>query len=246
MRSEIISILIVLHVAGSILAASPQLVFADNKDLILSGQCHVARGFCFGVGTSFVRTGQTASDNLARELAVLNAKSRLICSKAVEGLVWPTTLDAKTVSLLTELVVCLIDVHSTVRGVVVVHVEKATTGCYTAVIAVPEDNLASVRKVSLDEVARLILEPHWLRANFRKHPKELYSFYLTQREIPPQLSQTRYSSWNDAQLDLFCGIQRPSVDAKSVPNNAKTGEISSKRGMPSAELIANENETIGF
>lgn len=246
MRSNILALLVAL-VAGGGFAAQPQETFDNNRENILSGDCYKVGGYYFGVGRGVIRTTRSASDNFAKEKAVQDAQANLVARKAIEGVVWPDTLDKHSVSTLERLALRFVSVKADIDGVVVVSVEKSGAAMYTAVVAAPESNLQHVQRVLFDEIKLGMLNPHWLKSNFRKSAKELYQFYLTQKKLPDELVGTAYADWSDEKLDMFCGIPRVVADTNAVSSKVD-GEVRGKRGGTGGGqgFVGNINETIDF
>ena len=207
---------VVALVAGGSFAAKPQEAFSSNRDSVLAGDCYKADGYYFGVGSGIVRSARSASDNFAKEKAVQDAKSCLLGRKAVEGVAWPKSLDSHSIAVLSRLVYKYVTVRASISEIEVISVEKTDAVAYTAVVAASDANLKTVPRASFDEVKQILLDPHRLKANFMKHPKELYDFYLTQKKLPDELSKIDFTDWNAEQLDLFCGIPQPNVNTNAV------------------------------
>lgn len=247
MLSKAISLFVIALVAGGGLAAQPQEAFDNNRENILSGDCYKVGGYYFGVGRGVVRTTRSASDNFAKEKAVQDAQANLVGRKAMESVIWPDSLDKQSVSVLERLALRFVSVRADVDGVVTVSVEKSGAAMYTAVVAAPESNLQHVQRASFDEIKLGMLNPHWLKSNFKKSAKELYQFYLTQKKLPDGLAGTAYADWSDEQLDMFCGIPRVVAGTNAVPSKVE-GETRGKGDGAGGgqEFIGNVNETIGF
>lgn len=253
MRFNIALSFVVALVAGGSFAAKPQETFNNNRERILAGDCYKTGGYYFGVGIGIVRSARSASDNFAKEKAVQDAKSNLICRKAVEGVVWPKTLGEHTIAALSRLVYRYITVQATVNEIEVISVEKTDDASYTAVVAALEENLKNVPCASFDEVKLILLSPHRLKANFKKYPKETYEFYLTQKKLPDELVGIDFVNWNDDQLDLFCGVPRPNVNTNAVTEKveadtvgARHSESENQNGVKGKGFTGNINETIEF
>jgi len=220
-------------------------VFDGNREAVLSGDCYKAGGYYFGVGIGVVRTNRSASDNFAKEKASQDAKANLICRKAVEDLVWPQTLDKQSTRVLAKLAARAVSVQADVSGIVDVSLEKTGPAVYTAVVAAPESKLKNVPRASFEEVKKCLLNPHWLKVHFKNSPKELYEFYQTQKELPESLVGISYANWDDAQLDLFCGIPHPNVCTNAIPSGPVQGEKNIGTKLPAKEegVTGNLNET---
>lgn len=247
MLSKAIALFVIAIVAGGGFAAKPQEVFDNNRENILSGACYKAGGYYFGVGRGAVRSAHSASDNFAKEKAVQDAQANLVGRKAMEGVIWPDSLDKHSVAILERLALRFVSVQTDIGGVVVVSVEKSGVAMFTAVVAAPESNLQNVPRASLDEIKSGLLNPHWLKSNFKKSAKELYQFYLTQKKLPDGLVGTAYADWSDEQLDMFCGIPRVVVDTNAVPEKVE-GEVRGRGDGAGGgqKFIGTVNETIGF
>lgn len=246
MRSNILALLVAL-VAGGGFAVLPQETFDNNRENILSGDCYKVGGYYFGVGRGVIRTTRSASDNFAKEKAVQDAQANLVGRKAMEGVIWPDSLDKHSVSTLERLALRFVSVKADIDGIVVVSVEKSGAAMYTAVVAAPESNLQHVQRASFDEIKLGMLNPHWLKSNFRKSAKELYQFYLTQKKLPDELVGTAYADWSDEQLDVFCGIPRVVAATNAVPGKVEGEACGKGDGVEEGkEFTGNVNETIGF
>ena len=254
MRFNIALSFVVALAAGGSSAAKPQETFNINRESILAGACYKAGGYYFGVGNGIVRSARSASDNFAKEKAVQDAKSNLIGRKSVEGVVWPKLLDKHSIDVLSQLVYKYVTVQASVSEIEVISVEKTDAVAYTAVVAASEDNLTTVPRASFDEVKSILLNPHRLKISFKRHPKELYDFYLTQKRLPDELSGINFTEWNDEQLDLFCGIPKPNVTTNAVVEKVEVDTLGER--PPESEkqngaakgkgFIGNINETIEF
>lgn len=254
MRFNITLLFIVALVAGGSFAAKPQEAFGINRESILSGDCYKAGGYYFGVGKGIARSTKSASDNFAKEKAVQDAKASLVGRKAVEGVLWPQSLDTNSIAVLSQLAYRYVTVQASVSEIEVISVEKAGDMTYTAVVAASEENLATVPNASLDEVKQILLNPYRLRVGFKKYPKELYDFYLTQKKLPDALWGINFTDWNADQLDLFCGIPKPSVSTNAVVEEVEVDMLGAGRSEPEKQdgtaqdkgFVGNINETIGF
>ena len=246
MRSNILALLVAL-VAGGGFAAQPQETFDNNRENILSGDCYKVGGYYFGVGRGIIRTTRSASDNFAKEKAVQDAQANLVGRKAMEGVIWPDSLDKHSVAILERLALRFVSVQTDIGGAVVVSVEKSGVAMYTAVVAAPESNLQNVPRASLDEIKLGMLNPHWLKSNFKKSPKELYQFYLTQKKLPEELAGIAYADWSEEQLDVFCGVPRVVAATNAVPNKVDGGARNKSGGTGGGQgFVGNINETIDF
>ena len=254
MRFNIALSFVVALVAGGSFAAKPQEAFNNNRDCILAGDCYKAGGYYFGVGNGIVRSARSASDNFAKEKAVQDAKSNLIGRKAVEGVAWPKTLSDDTTTVLSRLAYRYITVQATVSEIEVILVEKTDDSAYTAVVAASEGNLKKVPCASFDEVKLILLSPHRLKKNFRKYPKELYEFCLTQKKLPGELAGIDFANWNDEQLNLFCGVPQPNINTNAVVGTVEEDASGTRRSEFEKQndstkdkgFIVNINETIEF
>ena len=246
MLSKDIALFVIALVAGGF-AAQPQEAFDNNRENILSGNCYKVGGYYFGVGRGVVRTTRSTSDNFAKEKAVQDAQASLVGRKAMEGVIWPNSLDKHSVAILKRLALRFVSVRADIDGVVVVSVEKSGVAMYTAVVAAPESNLQYVQRASFDEIKSGLLNPHWLKSNFKKSAKELYQFYLTQKKLPDELVGTAYADWSDKHLDIFCGIPRVVVDTNSVPSKVEGKTRGKSDGAEGRQgFVGNINETIDF
>ena len=246
MLSKDIALLVIALVAGGF-AAQPQVAFDNNRENILSGNCYKVGGYYFGVGRGVVRTTRSTSDNFAKEKAVQDAQASLVGRKAMEGVIWPNSLDKHSVAILKRLALRFVSLQADIDGVVVVSVEKSGVAMYTAVVAAPESNLQYVQRASFDEIKSGLLNPHWLKSNFKKSAKELYQFYLTQKKLPDELVGTAYADWSDEQLDIFCGIPRVVVNTNSVPSKVEGKTRGKSDGAEVRQgFVGNINETIDF
>lgn len=254
MRFNIALSVVVALAAGGGFAAKPQEAFNINRASILAGDCYKAGGYYFGVGNGVIRSARSASDNFAKEKAVQDAKSNLIGRKAVEGVIWPKTLDKHSIDVLSQLAYKYVTVQASVSEIEVVSVEKTDAVAYTAVVAASEENLTAVPRASFDEVKLILLNPHRLKISFKRYPKELYDFYLTQKKLPDELSGINFTDWNAEQLDLFCGIPKPSVTTNAVVEKVEVDTLGVKHSEPEKQngvakeegIIGNINETIEF
>ncbi len=254
MRFNIALSFVVALAAGGGFAAKPQETFNINRESILVGDCHKAGGYYFGVGNGIVRSARSASDNFAKEKAVQDAKSNLICRKAVEGVVWPKSLDKHSIAVLSQLAYKYVTVQASVREIEVISLEKTDAATYTAVVAASEEDLKNVPCASFDEVKQILLSPYRLKLSFKKYPKELYEFYLTQKRLPDDLAGMDFAYWNDEQVDLFCGIPRANVNTNEIAEKVEMDTLGSRQSesekqngtLNDHEFIGNLNETIGF
>lgn len=262
MRFNIACLAIVVLVAGGSFAAKPQVVFGESREAILAGDCYKSGGFYFGVGKGVVRSDGSASDNFAKVKAVQDAKVDLVCRKAVDDVVWPRALDSNSIAVLSRLVYRHITVQASVCEMEVVFLEKSDNLTYTAVVAASEESLKSVSHVSFDVIKSVLLSPHRLKAYFKKHPRELYVLYLTQKQLPEALVGVDFTVWNDEQLDLFCGVPRCNANANAVGNANVVGEEEMTAGVldnagnmergeqngagKGKSAVGNINETIEF
>ena len=253
MRFDLALSFVVALVAGGSFAAKLQETFNNNRESILAGACYKEGGYYFGIGNGIVRSSRSASDNFAKEKAVQDAKSNLIGRKVVEGVSWPKSLDNHLIAVLSELAYKHVSVQVSVGEIEVISVEKTGSAVYTAVVAASEENLKNVPYASFDEVKLILLDPYRLKANFKKHSRELYEFYLTQKKLPNELAGIDFASWNAEQLDLFCGIPRPNVNTNAVVEKVKMNtlgvrhsEAKEPNGAKQKEFIGNINETIEF
>jgi hypothetical protein len=257
MRFDIAFSVVIALVSGGILAASPQVIFNNNQKNILSGDWIKAEGFYFGVGDSVARTRQSTSQDFAKQKAIQDAKSMLVNRKALEGVAWPKNIKSGTVKVLSRVMSQMISVRSKVSDVETLCVDEIEKSKYRAVVFVAEKNLKNVPFVSFEEVKKILLDPHWLKANFKRFSQELYEFYITQKELPKELEGIDFKNWNSEQLDLFCGITRVvkndvgmkdsyakrESEAKILNNDKRDKEGDIRKNHESVTVI---NETIGF
>ena len=254
MRFNIALSFVVALAAGGSFAAKPQETFNINREAILAGGCYKVGGYYFGVGKGVARTSQSASIDFAKAKAEQDAKSNLIGRKAVEGVVWPKSLDTHSIAVLSQLAYKYVTVQASVSEIEVISVEKTDAVTYTAVVAVSEENLTTVPRASFDEVKLILLNPHRLKISFMKYPKELYDFYLTQKKLPDELLGINFTYWNAEQLDLFCGIPKTSVTTNAVVENVEVEMLGARHSEPEKQngaakdkgFIGNINETIEF
>lgn len=253
MRFNIALSFVVALAAGGSFAATPQETFNNNRESILAGNCCKTGSYYFGVGNGIVRSARSASDNFAKEKAVLDAKSNLIGRKAVEGVAWPKTLGDRTIAALSRLAYRSVTVQATVSEIEVISVEKTDAATYTAVVAASEEDLKNVPCASFDEVKQILLNPYRLKLNFKRYPKELYEFYLTQKQLPDELVGMDFADWNDEQVDLFCGIPRANVNTNAIAEkvemdtlDARHSESEDQDGVTDDGVVGNINETIEF
>lgn len=254
MRFNIALLFVFALAAGGSFAVKPQETFSLNRESIISGVCYKAGGYYFGVGNGIARSARSASDNFAKEKAVQDAKSNLIGRKSVEGVVWPKSLDRHSIDVLSQLAHKYVTVQASVSEIEVISVEKTDAVAYTAVVAASEDNLATVPCTSFDDVRSILLNPHRLKISFKRYPKELYDFYLTQKKLPDELSGINFTEWNAEQLDLFCGIPKPSVTTNAVVEKVEVDSSGARHLEPEKQngaakekgIIGNINETIEF
>ena len=254
MRFNVALSFVAALVAGGSFAAKPQEIFTNNRAAILAGDCYKTGSYYFGVGKGVARSSQSASTDFAQAKAVQDAKSNLIGRKAVEGVAWPKTLGDHTIAALARLVYRYVTVRATVSEIEVISVEKTDAASYMAVVAASEENLKNVPCASFDEVKLILLSPHRLKANFKKYPKELYDFYLTQKKLPDELSGINFTDWNAEQQNLFFGIPKPSDTTNAVIEKVEVDTLDARHSEPEKQngaakdngFIVNINETIDF
>lgn len=262
MHSNVLVVLMSCLMAGGTYAATPFEAFKSNREAVLSGQCLISEGCRFGIGTATPKNSSTASEGAAKEKARLQAQVNLICRKAAEGIAWPDAIGPSLRPVLAACVASRLSLTATVSGVETVYSSRDDSGRHTVVVAAPESSLEGVRGASFADVQRLLLDGHWLKRHMSgPHAKELYEFYLTQKPLPDALKGTEFMSWNEIQMNLFCGLPPPVVSSNCQPtingcatNNLTTAAVAIQEEEEEIhpEFIlppyatGNENETIGF
>lgn len=237
-------------ICASSLAGTYQDVFNANKDAILSGQCLSSDGVSFGIGIGVPRGASVAQQEAAVAKARLAATVNLLCRKSAASIIWPSNLDKKHLPLLSAYVARELTLNCKIDGVENVYVCSDTNGVRTAVVAADDKGLNSVPRATLADAKRVLLRPEWMKKHFGSCQDALYSFYLTQKQLPKSLQGTDPSTWTNAQIDMFCGIKTGESTGEGCVKDVEQEEIDAASILPQFVLppyaTANENETIGF
>lgn len=254
MRTHFKFALLAILTSASVMASTCSEEFASNKDAVLAGTCLSSGDVCFGIGKGFPRGNSVLQQEAARNKAELAAKVNLICRKSASGIVWPKNIAPEHQAILAALTARKLTLSACVKGVEVVYRAMDANRVQTAVVAVKSDALNAVPLATFADAKRILLEPHWLKRNFRKYSDVLYAFYLSQKQLPESLRGTSYREWTDAQLNEFCGI--PNVIKPSQAHNPPSPVLEEVKESEDVEFLpqfilppyatANENETIGF
>lgn len=241
--------LLVILIGASVIADTCQEAFTANKEAVLEGRCLANEDVCFGIGRGAPRGDSTLQQEAASRKAELAAKVNLICRKSASGIVWPENIASEARALLAGLTARELTLSAHIAGVEVVYRAKDTNLVQTVVVAVKAEALNGVPLATFSDAKRILLDPHWLKRNFRKYQDALYAFYLSQKPLPEKLRGTSYREWSDAQLDDFCGLQ-------NTAENPVSSAIVDENGSEDIEFLpqfilppyatTNENETIGF
>lgn len=237
-------------ICASSFAGTYQEVFNANKDAILSGQCLSADAVSFGIGIGVPRGSSVVQQEAAVAKARLAATVNLLCRRSASSIVWPSSLDKKHLPLLSAHVARELTLNCKVDGVETVYVSSDTNGVRTAVVATAVKGLDAVPRATLADAKRILLRPEWMKRHFSACRDALYSFYLTQKELPNSLQGTDPSAWTNAQIDTFCGIKPGGATGEESGKDVEQEEIDAAAILPQFVLppyaTANENETIGF
>lgn len=232
--------------AGCIIASPPDVVFDNNREKILSGTCESIGGYCFGTGSAMVISGTSQSAKIAAEKSVLQATVNVIVHKALVAVDWPSSISDETKRVLQESLSRRLALKKSISGVQTVFSEEYSGGRFVSVVAIPDDQIQGA-ECTIEQAEKILLDPHWLRRNFKKNALALYEFYLARKKLPAELVGTVYADWSDEQLDVFCGVSRVVADTNAVPGKVEAEACGKGDGVEGGkEFPGNVNETIGF
>lgn len=156
--------LIVALLACAAFAATPGVVFEKYRNDLLSGAMTEAEGVCFAVGTARAVTDSTAARQAAQRKATLCATVNLVRRVMAERVVWPKTLDVGVQQELTSLLVRVVSVNATLSGCAPVCSEEVDKGTWRVVVAVSEEELAKVPRLTFEEARERLLREDVLLA----------------------------------------------------------------------------------
>ena len=244
--------LLAILTGASLMASTCTEAFVANKEAVLEGRCLTSGDVCFGIGKGTPRGNSALQQEAASSKAELAAKVNLICRKSASGIIWSKNIAPEYQAILAALTARELTVAANIKGIEVVYRAKDANLVYTVVVAAKADALDAVPLATFADAKRILLEPHWLKRNFKKYPDALYAFYISQKALPESLRGTSCKEWTEAQLNEFCGL--PNVSAPSSTDNSmvseKVKEPEEVEFLPQFILppyaTANENETIGF
>lgn len=232
--------------AGCIIASPPEVVFDNNREKILSGTFASIGGYCFGTGSVMVMSGTSQSAKIAAEKSVLQATVNVIVHKALVAVDWPSSVSDETKRVLQESLARRLALRKSISGVQTVFSEEYSGGRFVSVVSLPDDQVQDA-ECTIEQAEKILLDPHWLRRNFKKNAPALYEFYLARKKLPTELVGTAYADWSDEQLDMFCGIPRVVADTNAVPCKVEGEARGNGDGVGDrTEFTGNVNETIGF
>ena len=252
-HSKHLVLLLITMLAGCIFASPPDIVFKNNRERILSGDCKCVDGYCFGVGEAVSISETSQSVKAAVDKSILQASVNVLVGKALGTIKWPATIGVANRRVLRECLARYMVFRNRVSGIQTVSTDELPENRFVSVVSVPEIHIRKF-ECSIDEVEKILLDPNWLKGNFKKHPDALYEFCVARRALPDELCGTDFHNWDSNQINLFCGLPITGLQNEAVivaTNVATTCEekdvrkqSSSKKGIQ--EVQSNENETIGF
>lgn len=220
MRFDIALLAMVALTCGSLLAATPSVVFAANRNAVLSGECVEADGISFGVGIASPRADSARSKSAALEKAKLAAKANLIVRRAIGAIVWPDDVDADRRLEIAKIIGPLASAKAQVTGLESVHSSVDANGRSTVVVAVPSGNISGVKALTYADALKLFEESKRRAQTLETQPTE------------PQKDNVQKSE---------------SANGKDGDNDgAVVDESEQVKFILPKGVSASENETIGF
>lgn len=256
MRSKIICIFNAAILAGCGFASQPNDVFVAHKESILSHVFSCKGGYCFGVGYGVAISDTSQSIKICADKSVLQASANLLKNILLDKIDWPKSVRQESRVALLELLAESVAMNRTISGLCTIYSEELSDKRIASVVAVAESSASNIT-YTIEEAEGVLLAPRWLRKNFHRKPRELYEFYLTQKELPKELEGIDFKNWNSEQLDLFCGITRVVKNDVGVKDSYAKGESEAKilnndkigkegNVRKNHESVTVINETIGF
>lgn len=146
-------------------AATPGTVFERHRDGILSEEVAKAEGVCFATGTARAVTDSMVARQAAQRKATLSATASLAQRVTTERVVWPKELGEEGIQCeLTSLLARIVSVNVTLSGCVTVYSEEVGKGTWRVVVAVSEEELAKVPRLTFEEARERLLREDVLLA----------------------------------------------------------------------------------
>lgn len=254
MRFKILCCFIAVILAGCVFASPPNNIFSVHKEKILSRDFSREGGWCFGVGYEVAVSDTSQSIKICTDKSILRATANLLTKASLDRIDWPESVGLETRIVLIEFLTESLTVKKRVKGLNTIYSQELPNGQIVSVVAVMESTVSNLT-YTIDDVEKVVLNPEWLRKNFKRNPQPIYEFYLARKNIPVQLKGKDFNSWSSAELDLFCGVasddgvkDRPIVSTNIV-HMSEREELQGRKNESTngkLDIHASENETIGF
>lgn len=236
MPSNCFLFLTVMFSACTVFAVTPGAVFERHRDGILSGEVAKAEGVYFAVGMARAVTDSVAARQTAQRKATLSATASLAQRATTERVVWPKTLDVGVQQELTSLLVRIVSVNVTLSGCVSVYSEEVDKGTWRVVVAVSEEELAKVPRLTFEEARERLLREDVLLA--KGAPLDaLIALRRTMGNMPESVD---WKPWEALLLEADFGTPR----LRALPRLAGRYPLGSTE-VPTDEEFAKGNEAYG-
>lgn len=162
-KATTVALMMGLFLCRALVGATPGEVFSANRATILSEESCAIGGYYFSRAVEKVDSNDGDEREVAKEAAAFWASTGLVWGAATERLEWPDALAPEHRRTLKHALAALIPVSANVQGLTLVY-ESFDGECWTAVAAVPEEQLASVPRISFEEARNRLLAPELIYA----------------------------------------------------------------------------------
>lgn len=237
MPSNCFLFLTVMFSACTVFAVTPGAVFERHRDGILSGEVAKAEGVCFAVGMARAVTDSVAARQTAQRKATLSATASLAQRATTERVVWPKELSEEGIQReLTSLLVRIVSVNVTLSGCVSVYSEEVDKGTWRVVVAVSEEGLENVPRLTFKEAREQLLREDVLLA--KEAPLDaLIALRGTMGDMPEAVDR---KPWEVLLSEAEFGTPR----LRALPRLAGRYPLGSTE-VPTDEEFAKGNEAYG-
>ncbi len=162
-KATTVALMMGLSLCRALCGATPGEVFAANRaDILSEGTCTVG-GYRFSCAVEEVSSEDGDEREVAKEAAAFWASTGLVWGAVTERLEWPDALAPEHRRTLKHALAALVPVSVDVRGLTQVYADFDGRR-WTAVAAVPEEQLASLPRITFEEARDRLLAPELIYA----------------------------------------------------------------------------------
>lgn len=162
-KATTVALMMGLFLCRALCGATPGEVFDANRAAILSEESCVIGGYRFSCAVEGVSSQDGDECEVAKEAAAFWASTGLVWGAVTERLEWPDALAPEHRRTLKHALAALVPVSVDVRGLTQVYADFDGRR-WTAVAAVPEEQLASLPRITFEEARRRLLAPELIYA----------------------------------------------------------------------------------